>query len=108
MIFYLVVIFLVSFVYYILVFCVLAELFRVPFDLPEAESELVAGFITEYASIIFSLIVLTEYINIIVMLLLIIMLLFIYYIMIFNCVYLVALVRCLFNRLIYNELMSLG
>ena len=35
--------------------------FRVPFDLLEAESELVAGFITEYSSIYFTLILLTEY-----------------------------------------------
>jgi NADH:ubiquinone oxidoreductase subunit H len=80
----------------VVVLCIIAELFRVPFDLPEAESELVAGFITEYASIIFSLIVLTEYINIILMLFLIIILLFIYFLLIFNCVYLIALIRCLF------------
>ncbi len=38
---------------------------RVPYDLPEAESELVAGFITEYSTIYFSLILLTEYATII-------------------------------------------
>ena len=39
----------------------LGESNRVPFDLSEAESELVAGFITEYSSIYFTLILLTEY-----------------------------------------------
>jgi len=44
---------------------VLAETNRVPFDLSESESELVAGFITEYSSVYYSIIVLTEYANII-------------------------------------------
>ncbi|MCP3678982.1 MAG: NADH-quinone oxidoreductase subunit H [Gammaproteobacteria bacterium] len=70
--------FLVIFLLFTLLFCVLAELFRVPFDLSEAESELVAGFITEYASILFSLILLTEYTNIILMSFLMIIFFFIY------------------------------
>jgi NADH-ubiquinone oxidoreductase chain 1 len=48
----------------VFIISVLAETSRVPFDLVEAESELVSGYMTEHASVAFVLLFLTEYASI--------------------------------------------
>jgi NAD(P)H-quinone oxidoreductase subunit 1 len=45
--------------------CALAECERLPFDLPEAEEELVAGYQTEYSGMKFALFYLGSYINLV-------------------------------------------
>lgn len=55
------------FLFIIFFICALAETNRHPFDLPEAESELVGGYFTEYSSAIFALFYLGEYCSIMLM-----------------------------------------
>jgi len=105
----------------------LAETNRVPFDLPEAESELVSGYNVEYSSFTFALFFLAEYANIILMSFLIVILFLggwlplfdgIWLIMIAKEIWLIikvsfilyifVLVRGSLPRYRYDQLMSIG
>lgn len=105
---------------------ILAETNRAPFDLPEAEAELVAGYNLEYSSIVFALFFLGEYNNIIVMSTIMVILFCggwnipwftitntflvqaIYSIKIVIICFLFILVRATFPRYRYDQLMDIG
>jgi NADH-quinone oxidoreductase subunit H len=89
----------------------LAETNRAPFDLPEAESELVSGFSTEHSSLPFAYFFLAEYGSIIFISVLTIILFFGYWIPLFFCLPLILTlfiwIRASFPRLRYDQLMHL-
>jgi NADH-quinone oxidoreductase subunit H len=86
-------------------FSFLAESNRIPFDLLEAESEIVAGRVTEYSSLEFTLIYISEYLMIFInSILLSLFFSFPYYILFI--VYLIS--RALLPRYSYNDTINLN
>lgn len=97
----------------------LAETNRPPFDLPEAEAELVAGYFVEYSSMAFALFYIGEYGSILLMSTLIVILfmggwlgfggsLFMFGLKIVFIVFVFIWVRAAFPRYRYDQLMRLG
>lgn len=102
----------------------LAETNRAPFDLPEAEAELVAGYNVEYSSIIFAMFFLGEYTNMLLMATIMVLLFFGGWLPIISILgfmpgfwlsfkviifcFLYILVRATLPRYRYDQLMDIG
>jgi NADH-quinone oxidoreductase subunit H len=119
--------FLPQFIGFLIFFiCAVAECNRTPFDLPEAEGELVAGFHVEYSSMKFALFFMAEYASVILMSALIVTLFFggwlgpsfikspawmgpIWFgIKVFIFVFVFIWLRATFPRFRYDQLMKFG
>jgi NADH-quinone oxidoreductase subunit H len=97
---------------------ILAETNRIPFDLPEAESELVSGYNVEYSAVGFVLFFLAEYSNILLMSVLYVILFFggwggffgqaFFFFKCFFFFFLFIWIRASFPRYRYDQLMALG
>lgn len=111
-------------IFFIFFICALAETNRHPFDLPEAEAELVSGYNVEYSSIGFALFFLGEYASILFMSSLTVDLFLggwgvphlifyffrhaLYFIKLTFVIYLFIVVRAAIPRYRYDQLMSIG
>ena len=97
-----------------------AEMKRIPFDLPEAENELVAGYHTEYSGMRFGLYFLGEYVTMVILGALVAVFflggwrgpllppLVWFFIKVFIVVFVIIWIRATLPRLRYDQLMEFG